>query len=139
MSIPKNVLQYSYALSNLSSATFYDFARAPMELKFQDSQVVTNSNRTVGKGAYLSKELLATKVKLQCRWSYLTPDELQSILSVFRDKNWVSLRYNDPNNNTYFISTTFYCGDNDYEVASFDTSTGKFTGYKSLTWNFVER
>ena len=38
MSIPKNVLQYSYSLSNLSSATFYDFARAPMELKFQDSQ-----------------------------------------------------------------------------------------------------
>lgn len=41
-------------------------------------QVVTGAQRTVGPGAQMTKELLAEKLTITCKWTFLTRDQFSA-------------------------------------------------------------
>ena len=82
-------------------------------------QVVTGAQRTVGPGAQMTKELLAEKLTITCKW------------------NFVRLRYYDEDTDTV-REKQFYSGTMTYEPGPTDAS-GKPAHYKNISWPFIER
>ena len=92
-------------------------------------QVVTGAQRTVGPGAQMTKELLAEKLTITCKWTFLT--------RMRTGRNFVRLRYYDEDTDTV-REKQFYSGTMTYEPGPTDAS-GKPAHYKNISWPFIER
>ena len=115
-----------------------DMPKSPSTVNIQLSQIVTESQRTVGKDALLNKELLATKFKLSCTWNYLLPSEMASLLKVGYGKNWFALEFTSPVVPSQKYQGNFYGGDIQMGTGWHDIE-GNPHHYTGTTWNFIER
>lgn len=100
-------------------------------------QVVTGAQRTVGPGAQMTKELLAEKLTINCKWTYLARDQFLRIKRMRTGRNFVRLRYYDEDTDT-IREKQFYSGTMTYEPGPTDAS-GKPAHYKNISWPFIER
>lgn len=101
------------------------------------SQIVTASNRTVGKGAYLTKELLATKKTYPVTWSRMSAKEYSTLYNCLYGKNWSELEYYDERTSD-FVTETFYHSDITYSDVRVDKEF-KPIYYKDVSVEFIMR
>ena len=130
-----NVLE---ATSSLGSSSGFHALPTPSSMKPGRMQVVTQSQRTVGKGALLHKQLLGVKRKLSCTWSYLTPAQYK-LLEDMHEYNFFQIKFNDPRNLDRMTTLTVYGGDLEGTAVRADPSSGHIVAYKDVSWNFIER
>lgn len=115
------------------------FPRQPdAAIQVTDSQVVTDAQRTVGPGAYMTKELLAEKLSITAKWSEMTLAQFRKLKAMRAGKNFVRLRYYDEGTAT-IREELFYSGDLTYEIAHANPRTLIPDLYKGVSWPFVER
>ena len=112
--------------------------RPDAAIQVTDSQVVTDAQRTVGPGAYMTKELLAEKLSITAKWSQLTNAEFRRLKAMRTGKNFFCLRYYDEGTGT-IREGQFYSGDLTYEIAHTNLNTLIPDLYKGVSWPFVER
>ena len=60
-------------------------------IQYTDSQIVTDAQRTVGPGAYMTKELLAEKLSITAKWSEMTLSQLRRLKAMRAGKNFFRL------------------------------------------------
>lgn len=115
--------------------------KCPSTYKIETIQITTDSTRTVGKGAYLNKELLATKKKFNFTWYYMEADEYAIIENLFYNQNFFWIKIVDPRLPTSgFQIFHVYGGDMSAEAIHSDGDTdGKITAWKNISWNLIER
>lgn len=101
------------------------------------SQIVTNSNRAVSKGAPLTKELLATKKTFPVTWSRMTKAEYSSLYKALYGKNWDTLEYYDESSGA-FIEGTFYHSDITFSDVRCDGNMEPIY-YREVSVEFVMR
>ena len=104
-------------------------------IQYTDSQIVTDAQRTVGPGAYMTKELLAEKL---AKWSQLTNAEFRRLKAMRAGKNFFRLRYYDEGTGT-IREGQFYSGDLTYTVKLADRVTQIPILYQDISWPFIER
>lgn len=115
------------------------FPRQPdAAIQITDSQVVTDAQRTVGPGAYMTKELLAEKLSITAKWSVMTLSQFRKLKSMRAGKNFFRLKYYDESTGT-IREGQFYSGDLTYEIAHVNPVTLIPDLYKGVSWPFVER
>lgn len=124
------MIQYSTTLSG--TATFIDFPKNPSSLKHSYAKVVTNSNRTVGKGALLHTELLGIKHKFVLTWNYMTPAQYEAMQYIQRVQMFLRIKTPD------FGILTMYGGDLSAEAIR-TKADGHIVDYKNVTWDLIER
>lgn len=107
-------------------------------IQYTDSQIVTNARRTVGPGAYMTKELLAEKLSITVKWSQLTNAEFRRLKAMRAGKNFLRLKYYDEGTGT-IREGQFYSGDLTYTVKLVDRTTQIPILYQDISWPFVER
>lgn len=107
-------------------------------IQYTDSQIVTDAQRTVGPGAYMTKELLAEKLSITAKWSLMTSAELRKLKAMRAGKNFFRLRYYDEGTST-IREGQFYSGDLTYTVKLADRATQIPILYQDISWPFVER
>lgn len=143
MAKDEKVFQYNLNYASPNSGTWVDFPKAPSKFTKEMMQVVTNSNRTVGKGALLHKDLLADKHKYNLTWYMLTPDEADALEKLFRNHNFFAIRYKEKTGlldvSGGFVTRVMYGGDQSSEVALINPNTGHVRFYLNVTWNLIER
>lgn len=84
----------------------------------------------------LVADRIATKVKLELGWKYLTSAEYSTILALFNASFFVSVTY--PNPITGSNSTkTFYVGDR--SSPAFKYTGGAIVGWKDVKFNLIEK
>ena len=103
-------------------------------MSVSSDQVVTGAQRTVGPGAQMTKELLAEKLTINCKWTLLARDKFLRIKRMRTGKNFVRLRYYDENTDT-IREGQFYSGTMTYEPGPTDAS-GKPAHYKNISWPY---
>ena len=144
------VFEWTPSYTNLSGATWYTFPKAPSEWDLSDMQVVTESKRTVGKGALLHKDLLGEKAKYNLTWYYLTPAEKDKLRRIFRGHNFFGIRYKEKINfldasnqigttGIGYVQRVMYGGDMTSKVMRVNPDNGLITAHLSVTWNLIER
>lgn len=115
------------------------FPRQPdAAIQVTDSQVVTDAQRTVGPGAYMTKELLAEKLSITVKWSLMTNAELRKLKTMRAGKNFLRLKYYNEDTGT-IREDQFYSGDLTYTVKLVDRVTQIPILYQDISWPFVER
>lgn len=107
-------------------------------IQYTDSQIVTNAQRTVGPGAYMTKELLAEKLSITAKWSEMTLSQLRRLKAMRAGKNFFRLKYYDEGTGT-IREGQFYSGDLTYTVKLVDRTTQIPILYQDISWPFVER
>lgn len=107
-------------------------------IQYTDSQVVTDAQRTIGPGAYMTKELLAEKLSITAKWSLMTNAELRKLKAMRAGKNFFRLKYYDEGTGT-IREGQFYSGDLTYIVKLVDRVTQIPILYRDISWPFVER
>lgn len=141
MAINDVVFQYTTNYTALND--WHDFPKAPSKFTKEMMQVVTNSQRTVGKGALLHKDLLADKHKYNLTWYMLTPEEHDKLEKIFRGHNFLGIRYAENSNfldaSTGYVTRVMYGGDQSGEVALVNPANGHIRFYLNVTWNLIER
>lgn len=142
MAINEVVFQYTTNYTALTG--WLDFPKAPSKFTKEIMQVVTNGNRTVGKGALLHKDLLADKHKYNLTWYMLTPDEFEVLESLFKGHNFFGIRYKEDSSfvdadTNGFVTRVMYGGDMSGEVALINPNNGRIRFYLNVTWNLIER
>ena len=98
-------------------------------MSVSSDQVVTGAQRTVGPGAQMTKELLAEKLTINCKWTLLARDQFLRIKRMRTGKNFVRLKYYDEDTDTV-REKQFYSGTMTYEPGPTDAS-GKPAHYKN--------
>ena len=101
------------------------------------SQIVTNSNRAVSKGAPLTKELLATKKTYPVTWNRMTAAEYSALYNALNGKNWDILEYYDESIGD-FTEGTFYHSDITYSDVRCDEEY-KPIYYRDVSVEFIMR
>ncbi len=101
------------------------------------SQIVTNSNRTVGKGAYLTKELLATKKTFPVTWHRMSAEEYSTLYNCLYGRNWSELEYYEEHISG-FTTGTFYHSDITFSDIRVDEEY-KPICYKDVSVEFIMR
>lgn len=101
------------------------------------SQIVTNSNRAVSKGAPLTKELLATKKTFPVTWSRMTASEYSALYNALYGRNWDKLEYYDEAKGM-FVEGTFYHSDITYSDVRCDKDM-KPIYYRDVSVEFIMR
>jgi uncharacterized protein DUF6711 len=79
-------------------------------------------------------ERIATKKKLAITYSYLSADDLSTVLKAISG-TFYDVQYLDPVTNS-FKTSSFYCGDRSIGMVSFVDSVPK---YKEVTFDLIER
>lgn len=101
------------------------------------SQIVTNSNRTVGVGAKLYKELLATKRTYPVNFGTLSYSQYHSLILLLYGKNWITIEYFDEVSGTW-KSGQYYFSDITYSNVMCDSSL-KPKRYYDVSFEITER
>lgn len=86
--------------------------------------------------AFLHRDRVATKRKLNCEWGVLSASEASKLLSAVAPE-FVEVTYFDPQLGTQ-TTKTMYAGDKNIETLMTDKN-GNVTFYKSIKFNLVER
>ena len=107
-------------------------------MSMSSDQVVTGAQRTVGPGAYMTKELLAEKLSITAKWSVMTTAEFRKLKAMRAGKNFFRLRYYDEGTGT-IREGQFYSGDLTYTVKLADRVTQIPILYQDISWPFIER
>lgn len=131
-----------FQYSTTSAETgFKTFPLCPSEYKTGTMQIVTNSTRTVGKGAYLNKELLATKKKFDFTWYYMVAAQYAIVEDLFFNQNFFWIRIVDPKYPTSGLTVYHvYGGDLSADAVRADEdNNGQIIAWKNITWNLIER
>lgn len=79
-------------------------------------------------------ERIATKRKIELSWSYLTPEQLQTLLTAVGSVTF-SLSYLDAQTNTT-LTGTFYSGDRNVGMIDFNNGVPR---YKDVKFNLIEK
>lgn len=118
----------------------YIKAPCPSDFKHELFQIMTESNRTVGQGAYLNMELLATKNKFNYTWNYLEAEDYQILCNLRYNVKFFWIQLVDPLNPKGGLKTFHvYGGDLGANAVRIDDETGKTVAWKDVTWNLIER
>jgi len=80
------------------------------------------------------KDIIASKVKLDCSWNNLSGTEASALLQKVCPYAYRNITYLDPITNTN-ITKSFYTGDKSAPVKSYAISG---TIYSTISFNFVE-
>lgn len=86
--------------------------------------------------AFLHRDRVATKRKLNCEWGVLSASEASKLLSAVAPE-FVEVTYFDPQTGG-MTTKTMYAGDKNIETLMTDKN-GNVTFYKSIKFNLVER
>lgn len=129
-----NVLEASATIGTTSD---FKALPCPSSMKFGWMQVVTQSQRTVGKDALLRKQLLGLKRKINCTWNYLTPDQYKKLEDLHMN-NFFRIKCNDPRNPNTMTTRVMYGGDIEGTAVRADANA-HIIAYKDVTWNFIQR
>lgn len=78
-------------------------------------------------------ERIATKQKLQCKWSYLSSADLKTILGAISPVSY-SVTYTDPTTNV-LATKQMYCGDRSIGYIDFQNNTPR---YKDFGFDLIE-
>jgi len=103
---------------------------SPSEMSL-DVMDISNAERNA-KGTMII-ERIATKRKIELRFSYLSAAELKTILTAVSGVTF-PVTYTDPITNSN-RTATFYCGDRSVGVVSFINGTPV---YKDVSFNLIE-
>ena len=99
-----------------------------------DIEVISKAERS--EDGTMLIEVIATKRKINCAWSYLTNAALLALLTAVTP-TFVSVEYEDPLTGTTRTGT-FYTGSKSQGVQRFG-STGAVVGWVDTKFNFIEQ
>lgn len=78
-------------------------------------------------------ERIATKQKLQCKWSYITDYDLSKVLTAIKSTSYY-VTYIDPVTNSW-TTRNMYCGD---RASGYITYQNNTVAYKDFSVDFIE-
>lgn len=112
-------------------------------LKVDNVQIPTPSDFSVGvqdiskaervASGSIVIDRIATKIKLNMKWNYLTPVDLSNLLTAI-DKTYFNVEYLDPRTNTV-QTRAFYVGDRTVGMYSYRNGNPI---YVDIGFNFIE-
>ena len=124
------------AIAEVGSSTFTDMPTPAFNGGYQvDIMDVDASTTGRNQSGTMIRDRVAVKRKINCTWNYLTPRQMQVLLSAVQSP-FFQVKYLDPLTNSY-QTRTFYVGDRSAPMYSMEAKTG--TLYTSLSMNFIEQ
>lgn len=112
--------------------------KAPSSMTW-GKQDVSDSESGRDQTAYMYKNKVAEKIKIDLSWQTLTPEEAHAVISAFQDEYFNVTYYDFLQGGT--TTKTFYCGDMSAPVKLWvgASSDGKEKRYADVSFNIIER
>ena len=124
------------SIAELDSTVFTDMPEPAFNGGYQvDIMDVDASTTGRNQAGTMIRDRVAIKRKINCTWNYLTPRQMQILLTAVQSP-FFQVKYLDPLTNSV-QTRTFYVGDRSAPMYSKSAKSG--TLYTSLTMNFIEK